>query len=281
MWVLGTAQQSALANSAGASQRLAVITDTIAYSRFISATSRNEARFVNVNGTHDISITVGWRPRLSPGGGFISFNRDGIYPNGKSDNLYVMDLAAQIITRVVDNSDFIVASNWLTDDQHIVLDVQCSIYRINRDGSNAASLTQSRHCFDDAPSANPIDGRIAFHNAVLGGIYIMEAGGTNAPPQIPNTQANDWWASWSTDGQWLSFLRGANYYKIRPDGSGLTQLTFSTNSITGYDDYNPAVPWSPAPWSSDGASVIAPRTINGVQGIYAIAADGSGALTLI
>jgi hypothetical protein len=30
-----------------------------------------------------------------------------------------------------------------------------------------------------------------------------------------------------------------------------------------------------------GSSVIAPRTVNGIQGIYAIATDGSGAMTLI
>lgn len=173
------------------------------------------------------------------------------------------------------------ATNWSTDSQHILLDASCAIYRINRDGTNVTSLTQNRNCWDDAPSANPIDGRIAFHNQVLGGIYVMEASGTNAPPKVPNTHANDWWASWSADGQWLSFLRGANYYKIRPDGTGLTQLTFSTVQITGINDYNSTVPWSPAPWSSDGASVVAPRTVNGIQGIYAIATDGSGAMTLI
>ena len=98
---------------------------------------------------------------------------------------------------------------------------------------------------------------------------------------VPSTHPNDWWASWSNDGQWLSFLRRANYYKIHPDGSGLTPLTFSTTPITGINDYGPNGPWSPAPWSADGNSVIAPRTLNGTQGIYAIATDGSGATTLL
>jgi len=196
-----------------------------------------------------------------------------------SDNIYVKDLATQTITRVTNNSDYIVSSNWSTDSQHILLDASCSIYRINRDGSNAINLTNNHHCYDDAPSVNPVSGRIAFHNQ-FSGLYTMNADGSNIQ-HIPNTQANDWLAWWSWDGQWLSFLRSANYYKIHPDGTGLTQLTFSNAIITGINDYGPNVPWSGAPWSDDGNSIVGPRTVNGIQGIYAIATDGSGAMTLI
>jgi Tol biopolymer transport system component len=248
---------------------------------FITSGSGHEVHFVDIAGKNDTTITTGWRPRISPDGNFISFNRDGTYPNGQYDNIYVRDLTAKSDAKVVNNTDYIVATNWMTDSQHIVLDAVCSIYRINRDGSNVVSLTQNHNCYDDAPSVNPVDGRIGFHNQVLGGIYLIDAGGTNAPDKVPNTQVNDWWASWSADGQWLSFLRGANYYKIRPDGSGLTQLTFSDIPISGINDYNSTVPWSPAPWSSDGKSLVGPRTVNGVQGIYAIATDGSGAMTVI
>ena len=280
MGVLGAAHVPVLANGSVAPHLPMVVTDTIAYSRFISATTGHEARFVNIDGSNDISITIGWRPRISPDGDFISFNRDGGYSSGTGDNIYVKDLATQLITRVVNNpADYIVSSNWSTDSQHIMLDTSCGIYRINRDGSNVINLTSNHNCYDDAPGVNPVSGRIAFHNQ-FSGLYTMNADGSNIQ-HISNTQANDWWTSWSKDGLWLSFLRGANYYKIRPDGTGLTQLTFSNAVITGPNDYNPAVPWSGAPWSSDDSSVIAPRTVNGVQGIYAIATDGSGAMTLI
>ena len=280
MGTLMATQRPALAHGSGAPRRPTVITDTIAYSRFISATSGHEARFVNIDGTNDISITIGWRPRISPDGDFISFNRDGGYSSGTGDNIYVKDLATQIITRVVNNpADYIVSSNWSTDSQHILLDVSCGIYRINQDGSNSINLTSNHNCYDDAPNINPVSGLIAFHNQ-FSGLYTMNADGSNIQ-HIANTQANDWWPLWSRDGLWLSFLRGANYYKIRPDGTGLTQLTFSNAVITGPNDYNPAVPWSGAPWSTDGSSLTGPRTVNGVQGIYAIATDGSGAMTLI
>ncbi len=278
VWI--AVQQPVLAHNLGAPHQPSVITDTIVYSRVVSATSSHEVRFVNLDGTNDISITLGWRPRLSPDDNFISFNRDGTYPNGTGDNIYIKELATETITRVVNNSDFIVSTNWSADSQYVLLDASCAIYRINRDGSNVTSLTQNRNCWDDAPSANPLDGRIAFHNQILGGIWTMHNDGSNIQ-EVPNTQANDWWASWSKDGQWLSFLRGANYYKIRPDGTGLTQLTFSTAVITGINDYNPDVPWSGAPWSSDDRSIVGPRTVNGTRGIYAIATDGSGATTLV
>ena len=277
--VLATGQRPAFASSSIVSQRPAITIDTIAYSRFISATSGHEARFVNIDGSNDVSITIGWRPRISPDNNFIAFHHDGTYPSGLGDNIYVKDLATQTITRVTNNSDYIVSSNWSTDSQHIFFDDSCTIYRINPDGSNAINLTNNHNCYDDAPSVNPASGRIAFHNQ-FSGLYTMNTDGSNIQ-HIANTQANDWLALWSWDGQWLSFLRGANYYKIRPDGSGLTQLTFSNAVITGINDYNPAVPWSGAPWSSDDSSVIAPRTVNGIQGIYAIATDGSGAMTLI
>ncbi|HTP07787.1 MAG TPA: hypothetical protein VMP08_06025 [Anaerolineae bacterium] len=278
--MLMATQRPAFAHNSGASDKPTIITNTIAYSRVISASSSHEVRFVNIDGTNDISVTIGWRPRLSPDNDFISFNRDGTYSSGTGDNIYVKDLATQIITRVVNNpADYIVSSNWMTDSQHIVLDVSCGIYRIGRDGSNSINLTSNHNCYDDAPNANPLSGRIAFHNQ-FSGLYTMNPDGSSIQ-HIPNTQANDWWPVWSTDGQWLSFLRGANYYKIRPDGTGLTQLTFSNAVITGPNDYSPAVPWSGALWSSDDSGIVGPRTINGVQGIYAIAADGSGATTLV
>jgi hypothetical protein len=208
------------------------------------------------------------------------FNRDGMYSSGAGDSEYMEELATQTITRVVNNPlDYLVAADFLNDSQKVIFDGSCAIYQIDRDGSNLVNLTSNHNCYDDAPSVNRVSGLIAFHNQGTG-LYTMQPNGTNIQ-HITNTQGIDWWPRWSADGQWLSFLRRANYYKIRPDGSGLTQLTFSNAVITGPNDYNPNVPWSGAPWSADGGSVVGPRTVNGVQGIYAIASDGSGVMTLI
>src|SRR5262249_24596566 len=84
---------------------------------------------------------------------------------------------------------------------------------------------------------------------------------------------------WSRDGEWISFaltdpdfLSVINYYMIRPDGSDLTQLTFQSDP----DRFAPV-----GAWTSDGSTIVAPGNLGGVQGLYAIATDGSGAVTLL
>src|SRR5262249_15913832 len=58
----------------------------------------------------------------------------------------------------------------------------------------------------------------------------------------------------------------------RPDGTDLTQLTFL--SASDPDRFAPI-----GPWTADGSTLIVPGTIGGMNGIYAIATDGSGAIT--
>ena len=256
-----------------------VLTGTIAYSRVVSATPSYEVRYVNSDATNDHFITAGWRPRISPDGNWMLFQREGIYPSGTGDQVYMRDLTLLTNTHVVTNSDYIVGTAWMTDSQHFLVDAACSIYRVNRNGTGVTDLTHAHSCYDDSPSVNPINGRIAFHNQFMGGLTANPDG--SQITVISNTKASDWWFSWSKDGQWLSFLRGANYYKIHLDGSGLTQLTFESYPIKSSSDYGPQVPHAPAIWSDDGQTLVAPGTRRGVQGIYVIAADGSGTTTLL
>jgi Tol biopolymer transport system component len=63
-----------------------------------------------------------------------------------------------------------------------------------------------------------------------------------------------------------------NYYKIRADGTGLTQLTDLGNGD--------AFDCAPA-WTADGSQIVVGGTLGGVTGLYSVAADGSGATTLL
>lgn len=70
--------------------------------------------------------------------------------------------------------------------------------------------------------------------------------------------------AWSPDGEWLTFSAVKQIYKVRPDGSDLTQLTFSR------ENFSPA--WSPdGLWIAyDDATPSAPE-----QGIYIVRPDGA------
>ncbi|HUQ71092.1 MAG TPA: dockerin type I domain-containing protein, partial [Planctomycetaceae bacterium] len=120
------------------------------------------------------------------------------------------------------------------------------------------------------------DGSIAFHNG-FAGIMLADANGTNRH-QVPNTKPNDIEPAWSPDGQWISFRRYSGaatanaLWKIHPDGTGLTPL----GAVCGSNTLNTARAWTP-----DGNYLIAPGTIAGTDGLYAVATDGSGAFLQI
>lgn len=181
------------------------------------------------------------------------------------------DLSSGVETRVVSNPDFIVGFDWTPDGTALVYDVGGEIRRIDREGLSSQLVLNARG-YDDAPAVRPTDGRLAFHNASREGGGVFTAAATGAGrARVPNTQPGDYWPTWSADGQWLAFLRtdgaATGYYKVKPDGTGLTRL-----SPDGF-----VAPDSPAGWTPDGAAVLAAGTLNGVAGLYALAADGGGA----
>src|SRR5262249_53208363 len=155
--------------------------------------------------------------------------------------------------------------DWTADSSQIVFDFSCVINAMNRDGTNVHSVVAGTNCFDDAPALSPTDGTIAFHNSLAGnGIFIANADGSGRR-KIPNTISGDGWPAWSPDGQWISFGRvitgqQLNYFKVHPDGTGLTQLTFV--AAGGSDGFGPG-----RGWSIDGLQLYAPGTVGGAPGL--------------
>jgi hypothetical protein len=246
----------------------ALAQDTIIYSRLGSP--NGSIWMVAADGTSDTQITTGEWPKLSPDNRYLAFHKDhATYSRG---NIYVRDLLSGNERLVFGNNDFVVSYDWTQDSSQLVHDYSCSIETINPDGTGRHTLLNVS-CYDDAPSINPIDGWIAFHNTQPnGGIGLADGNGANRT-FIPNTTPLHVWPTWSPDGQWISFLDGTNYFKIRPDGSGLTQLTFLTGTN---DTFNPV-----GPWTHDSSHIIAGGTISGTNAIFNINADGSGAYSMI
>lgn len=264
-------------------QDVHLVPPTVIYSRYDPTTSVRQVRLVRADGSNDRTIlpwlTYASFPRLSPNRNYIAFLGDGDYPPYHQNNLYVLNLSNSVERRVFTNTDYIVGYDWMNDSRIIVFDYACAIYRMNTDGTQVTPLITG-DCYNDAPAVNPIDNGIAFHNQNIG-ILVADKYGAGVT-HVPNTQPGDQWPTWSLDGQWLSFTRGGdltthfggNYFKIHADGSGLTQLTFLSNDAN--NRMNPT-----GAWTSDPAYLVAPGTVNGVTGIYAIRTNGRGEMLRI
>jgi len=257
---------------------------TIIYCRHNPTNDQTTVWFAGLQGGTDTLITTGWMARISFDRRFLVFLRDG--PNGSAygsrGDLWVRDLTTSAETNLYHDSDFIVAGDFTRDASSVIFDFSCSDYSIARDGSanGASTFLSGGSCYDDAPAVNPVDGTIAYHNNASGGSLGIASTNFQSKTAVPNSALGTY-ALWSHDGQWLSYTLtsgsytylGYNLYKIRPNGTGLTQLTFLTGSTNAF-------PYGAA-WNSDGTALVGAGTINGVTGLYQIAGDGSGAISLL
>jgi hypothetical protein len=215
-------------------------------------------------------IMTGAHPSLSPDGRYIVYQSTIWY-----GDIYVRDLETGLDTLVYNASDITVGASWTADGSRILFDHGCYIYSVDPNGSNLQTIIGawpgSYYCWNDNPDSSPVDGRIAWENGHYG-LGLADADGAN-PHWIPNTQQDDYSPRWSPDGQWIAFWRGDNVYKIRPDGSDLTPLTFLTENVNWMEDTGQ--------WTSDGKYLVAAAQVDGVEGLYAAATDGSGILVLL
>jgi Tol biopolymer transport system component len=153
------------------------------------------------------------------------------------------------------------------DGQRIVFAKEINGYDIwvmNIDGSNQQPLTTDP-AYEDHPSWSPDGTKIVFERGYR--LYVMNADGTN-PHSISATDAiEDRWPSWSPDGTRILFVRRGfgqdHVHTIRPDGTGLTQLTTGLDN----DDF-------PA-WSADGTRILFSSGRGGVLSIWSMRADGT------
>lgn len=254
----------------------AVISPTSDFVLFERPDGLNSTIWLLTDGVTQTQIITGQRPRLSHDG------RSIIYLAGDADpiysDIYVYDLATGTSTHLFANWDSIVYYSWATDDSRIFYDFRCHIYAMDPDGSDNQQITTGwpdsgiDYCWNDNPDVNPVDGRLAWENEHYG-LAVADADGSN-PTWITNTQPGDFQPRWSPDGAWIAFFRDSdaadddNFFKIRPDGTGLTKLT----SLAG-DDANEMEYLGG--WTPDGDYVVGTGEVNGIQAIYAVSADGS------
>ena len=121
------------------------------------------------------------------------------------------------------------------------------------------------------PAYSPDGREIAFWTLWRGGqpdIWVVSSAGGSLRPLAADPFTSESWPAWSPDGSWIAFKsdRGGapNIWLVRPDGSGLTQVT-SGNAI----DDQPT-------WSPDGTQVAFVSNRAGVRNVWVVNVDGSG-----
>lgn len=131
----------------------------------------------------------------------------------------------------------------------------------------------------DDPDVSPDGGSLAYVSAqtislrragmqVVRNLWVMDLG-TGVPRLLVPGVHQDLHPDWSPDGQWIAFASDRSgeleIWVVRPDGSGLKQVTSGPGSKT----------WPS--WSPDGKRILYTGSHEGRQGLWIVGADGSGA----
>jgi Tol biopolymer transport system component len=166
-------------------------------------------------------------PVWSPEGTRIAFVRGGYAETTDDDpappyanrNVWVVDSDGSGLRQVTDGR-WHGSAGWSPDGQRLVTDADRGVVELGVDGSDRRVLLEGEY---GDPSWSP-DGEALVVAAGLG-VGLAEQG---RPPveQLDTPLASS--PAWSPDGEWIAFADGENeadVWVVRPDGTGLRQLT--------------------------------------------------------
>jgi TolB protein len=243
-------------------------------------------------------------PDWSPDGRHIAYQR--VDPNGcgtgcETDEIWVVTSDGKNPTRVAHDPDgkgcfshghgaggiCRNAPGWSPDGQRIAFTCESQPQGertcvIGADGTGLHQLTQTPGTGEDDewPQWSP-DGRRLAVQRVIGdrrAVFVIDAGGKN-PRRLTPWSLRGGEPDWSPDGTRIVFTSNqngpskvsANLYTVRPDGTGLTQLTHAKGGHVQYLS---------ASFSPDGKWLTVSRTPGsgrkGNADVYVMHADGSG-----
>lgn len=225
------------------------------------------------NGQNVMFVTTGFWPRLSHDGRYLAFSRGTTANSGFGANMWLRDLQLQHDTLILTNSDYLDYYDFSPSNTQIIFSQGCGVYTVGIDGSNAyaGAACTGCGCYSDDPTIRLSDSMVVYHN-VYNGIYLSTFA-VGSPDVIPHTYPGDQWPIWSPDGQWISYIKtsawytGNNLFKIKPDGSDSTQLSYLPVTDTLVADPT---------WASDMQAIYTIGRIGGVPGLYRFKTDGSG-----
>ncbi len=143
---------------------------------------------------------------------------------GFQDRIILLNLNDGTRTALLKGGSQEVGPSWSPTGDKLVVTEGTDLVRVNADGTGKLTLVDGP-CGGSGGTWSPDGSKIAFHTCT--DISIIAADGTN-PTAVPNTSSFGL-GEWSPDGQWLVGARWVDgdydIWKIRPNGSDLTQLT--------------------------------------------------------
>lgn len=224
---------------------------------------------VNYDGSGDTYVTAGVRPRASRDGKWLAFLRGASAFQSHGD-VWIRNLQTGAERLLFSNTGTIVHFDWLPDDSGLIMDYNCTLSYLGTNG--VVTLAENTDCYQEVPSFNPVDGRLAAHDLYPNsfGIDVAKNGISNLT-DVVNTVFGATWPRWSPDGQRLCFVddntinsldTGTNLWVCAPDGTLLNRIC----DFTGTSNRFP----HGAVWSPDSGSLVGAATIDGTNGIWII-----------
>jgi len=191
--------------------------------------------------TTNALVDEGTTPRLSPDGSKVAFSSTV----GDNTDIYVLDIASQIITRVTDALEKDASPSWSPTGQQLAFesfrDGNLEIYTTNIDGTNQTRLTNDP-AGDSNPVWSPNSNDILFVSNRFGNSDLFLLGPNGAVSTLTTSPTPDNAAVWSPDGSFIAFQAFSgelsNICLIGRDG--LNQVCITTRAA----EYSIPV-WSP------------------------------------
>lgn len=177
-------------------------------------------------------------PRLSPDGNWISYNGVAPDPNsttGAQNAVWVMRDDGTERRMLVAGGNL---ADWTHDGKHLVYQVDDAVYIVGADGQNPRRVVEGYW----NPHASPVDDRVIAMRLGEAGWALDVFGDDMAAPREVVPSHNMRYA-WSPDGEWIAIELAMevsrcetaglvlcsnwhyNVWLVRPDGTGLHQLT--------------------------------------------------------
>lgn len=208
-------------------------------------------------------------PAWSPTGRRIVFSS---YRSARAQ-IWVMNADGRGLRRLTHDSAYDVEPAWSPNGKRIAFvrspdgRSKYRIWTMRADGTHPRRLSRA---FDWQPSWSPDSRHLVFTSARTGypSLYVMNAAGTGQRLLRGEVGIENSDAAWSPNGRWIAFVRSAQLWVMRADGSGTHPLT--STPVSGVYDERPH-------WSPDSSQIVfATERFSVKSGLAVIGLDGSG-----